>query len=47
MLQKSLMNLKMPVLLKVVNNIKKIKVAPVIASMDPVKARELSIELSK
>lgn len=39
--------LEMPVLLKVVSNMKEIKVAPVIASMDPVKARELSIELSK
>ena len=39
--------LEMPVLLKVVSNMKEIKVAPVIASMDPIKARELSIELSK
>ena len=39
--------LEMPVLLKVVSNMKEIKVAPVIASMDPAKARELSIELSK
>jgi flagellar motility protein MotE (MotC chaperone) len=39
--------LEMPVLLKVVSNMKEVKVAPVIASMDPVKARELSIELSK
>lgn len=39
--------LEMPVLLKVVSNMKEIKVAPIIASMDPIKARELSIELSK
>lgn len=39
--------LEMPVLLKVVSNMKEIKVAPVIASMDSVKARELSIELAK
>ena len=39
--------LEMPVLLKVVSNMKEVKVAPVIASMDPAKARELSIELSR
>jgi flagellar motility protein MotE (MotC chaperone) len=39
--------LEMPVLLRVVSNMKEVKVAPVIASMQPVKARELSIELSK
>lgn len=39
--------LEMPVLLKVVSNMKEVKVAPVIASMDPVKARDLSIELAK
>ena len=39
--------LEMPVLLKVVSNMKEVRVAPVIASMDPVKARELSIELSR
>jgi flagellar motility protein MotE (MotC chaperone) len=39
--------LEMPVLLKLVGNMKEVKVAPVIASMDPAKARELSIELSK
>ncbi len=39
--------LEMPVLLRVVSNMKEVKVAPVIASMDPAKARELSIELSK
>ena len=38
--------LEMPVLLKVVSNMKEVRVAPVIASMDAVKARELSIELS-
>ena len=37
--------LEMPVLLKVVSNMKEVKVAPVIASMGPAKARELSIEL--
>lgn len=37
----------MSVLLKVVSNMKEVKVAPVIASMDPVKARDLSIELAK
>lgn len=39
--------LDMPVLLKLVSNMKEVKVAPVIASMDPAKARELSIELSR
>ena len=39
--------LEMPVLLKVVSNMKEIRVAPVIAIMDTVKARELSIELSR
>ncbi|MFK7973434.1 MAG: MotE family protein [Rickettsiaceae bacterium] len=39
--------LEMPVLLKVVSNMKEIRVAPVIASMEPSKARELSIELAK
>jgi len=39
--------LEMPVLLKVVSNMKEVKVAPIIANMDPAKARELSIELSK
>jgi len=39
--------LEMPVLLKVVSNMKEVRVAPVIASMDTVKARELSIELSR
>lgn len=39
--------LEMPVLLKVVSNMKEVKVAPVIASMDPAKARDLSIELSR
>ena len=33
----------MPVLLKVVSNIKKVNFAPVTTSMDLVKARELSI----
>ena len=35
--------LEMPVLLKVVSNIKKVNFAPVTTSMDLVKARELSI----
>ncbi len=39
--------LDMPVLLRLVSNMKEVKVAPVIASMNPVKARELSIELSR
>jgi flagellar motility protein MotE (MotC chaperone) len=39
--------LEMPVLLKVAGNMKEIKVAPIIAGMNPVKARELSIELAK
>ena len=39
--------LEMPVLLQVVSNMKEIKVAPVIASMHPLKARDLSIELAK
>jgi len=39
--------LEMPVLLRVVSNMKEVKVAPIIAGMNPVKARELSIELSK
>lgn len=39
--------LEMPVLLRVVSNMKEVKVAPIIASMSPNKARELSIELAK
>jgi flagellar motility protein MotE (MotC chaperone) len=39
--------LEMPVLLQVVSNMKEIKVSPVLASMDPMKARDLSIELAK
>lgn len=39
--------LEMPVLIKVVSNMKEVKVAPIIASMDPTKARDLSIELAK
>lgn len=39
--------LEMPVLLQVVSNMKEIKVAPIIASMNPLKARDLSIELAK
>ncbi len=39
--------LEMPVLIRVVSNMKEVKVAPIIASMDPSKARDLSIELAK
>lgn len=39
--------LEMPVLLQVVSNMKEIKVAPVLASMNPIKARDLSIELAR
>lgn len=39
--------LEMPILLRVVSNMKEIKVAPIIAGMDPVKARDISIELAK
>lgn len=39
--------LEMPILLQVVSNMKEIKVAPIIANMNPLKARDLSIELAK
>jgi flagellar motility protein MotE (MotC chaperone) len=39
--------LEMRVLLKVISNMKEVKVAPIIASMNPVKAREVSMELAK
>jgi flagellar motility protein MotE (MotC chaperone) len=39
--------LEMPVLLKVVSNMKEVKVAPIIASMNPEKAKELSMEIAK
>jgi len=39
--------LEMPVLLKLVSSMKEVKVAPIIASMDPLKAKELSMELAK
>jgi flagellar motility protein MotE (MotC chaperone) len=39
--------LEMPVLLQVVSNMKEVKVAPIIASMNPLKARDLSNELAK
>jgi len=39
--------LEMPVLIKVVSNMKEVKVAPIIAGMEPSKARDLSIELAK
>ena len=32
---------------KVVSNMKEVKVAPIIAGMEPTKARDLSIELAK
>ncbi|NRB10894.1 MAG: hypothetical protein HRU35_04695 [Rickettsiaceae bacterium] len=39
--------LEMNVLLKVVSNMKEVKVAPIIASMDAARAQELSMELAK
>ena len=39
--------LEMPILLEVVSKMKEIKVAPVIASMNPIKARDLSVEMAK
>lgn len=39
--------LEMPILLRVISNMKEVKVAPIIASMNPDKARQLSIELAK
>jgi flagellar motility protein MotE (MotC chaperone) len=39
--------LEIPVLLEVVSRMKEIRVAPVIANMNPQRARELSIELAK
>ncbi len=39
--------LEMPVLIKVVSNMKEVKVAPIIADMEPSRARDLSIELAK
>lgn len=39
--------LEMPILLQVVGNMKEIKVAPIIAAMDSVKARDLSLALAK
>ena len=39
--------LEMPVLIQVISNMKELKAAPVIASMNPTKARDLSIELAK
>jgi flagellar motility protein MotE (MotC chaperone) len=39
--------LEMPVLIKVVSNMKEVKVAPIIAGMEPSRARDLSIELAK
>lgn len=39
--------LDMPMLIQIVTRMKEIRVAPIIASMNPSKAKELSIELSK
>lgn len=39
--------LEMPTLLQVVSNMKEVKVAPVLANMNPAKARDLSMELAK
>ncbi len=44
---KILNELEMPILLQVVTNMKEIKIAPIIASMDPTKAREISTEIAK
>ncbi len=44
---KILDEMEMPILLVVVSNMKEIKLAPIIASMNPQKARELSTELAK
>lgn len=38
--------LDMSVLIQLIRNMKEIKVAPILASMNPIKARELSIELA-
>lgn len=38
--------LEMPILLRVVSNMKEVKVAPIIANMDSTKARDLSMELA-
>lgn len=39
--------LEMPTLIHVVSNMKEVKVAPILAGMNPVKARDLSMELAK
>ena len=39
--------LDMPMLIQIVTRMKEIRVAPIIAAMNPSKAKELSIELSK
>jgi flagellar motility protein MotE (MotC chaperone) len=39
--------LEMPILIKVVSNMKEVKVAPIIATMTPLKARDLSVELAR
>ncbi len=39
--------LEMPILIKVISNMKEVKVAPIIAAMDSTKARDVSIEIAK
>lgn len=39
--------LEMPMLIQIVTRMKEVRVAPIIASMNPAKAKELSVELAK
>lgn len=39
--------LEMPILIKVISNMKEVKVAPIIAAMDSSKARDVSLEIAK
>lgn len=39
--------LEMPVLVSVISNMKEIKVAPIIAAMNPLRARDISLELAR
>ncbi|RTK92903.1 MAG: hypothetical protein EKK61_02240 [Rickettsiales bacterium] len=39
--------LEMPILIKVISNMKEVKVAPIIAAMDSTKARDVSLEIAK
>lgn len=39
--------LEMPILIKVISNMKEVKVAPIIAAMDSTKARDVSLEIVK